>query len=365
MNKNYYFILGSLLGAAAPACAATITAQTAFSTDGFLSPAENSFLAAGDHTRGMAYNPATNSLVVVSRVGGTGSGIIISSTGNQTGTLNTTGITGGAIILGPLGIDDAGVLYASNVASPVSGASAVKVYRWADQNAAPTVAFTSTNVTAGRLGDNIAVTGSGISTKVALGESNSTGTGLRHSFAVLSTLDGSAFTGQLVTFNAPSAIPPVSSFQRGITFLDSDTVVGAIGAANGNMTIADFTSLAVGTVVDTNPQTSGSERLMDITTIAGINYLATLDSSNSTVRVYNFSDPLNPFVEATATFTGTVANGNGSGGVSWGPVTADSATLYALNTNTGIFAYTFQVPEPSVAMLGLAGLGVLLNRRRK
>ena len=364
MKKCQILLFGASAMLAGHGAAAALTALTTFGGgDGFLSPAENAFFAAGDNTRGMAYNPATNSVVVVSRAGASGSGVIIDPTGAQTATLNTTGITGGTVTLGPIGIDNNGVLYASNIASPVT--AGLKVYRWADQTAAPTVVFSSTTITTGRMGDNLAVFGSGTSTKVALGESASSGSGARNSFAVLSTTDGSTFTGQLVTFNAPSAIPVAASFQRGITFLDGDTLIGTIGTAGGNMTIADFNGSAVGTVVDTNPQTSASERLMDVASIGGTNYLATLDSSNSTVRIYNYADPANPILEVTAPYAGvTATNTNATGGVAWGAIGSDSATLYALNTNTGLFAYTFQVPEPSSIVLGGLAAGMLMRRRR-
>ena len=105
---------------------------------------------------------------------------------------------------------------------------------------------------------------------------------------------------------------------------------------------------------------------MDYLQINTIPYLATLDANSSIVRVYDLTSPLNPVLLNSATTTSGLlaSNGNATGGVKWGAVTGDTAILYAMSTNQGIQAFTFQVPEPSVMMLGLAGVGVLLRRRR-
>ena len=51
---------------------------------------------------------------------------------------------------------------------------------------------------------------------------------------------------------------------------------------------------------------------------------------------------------------------------SWllGRVAVVLATLFAMNTNTGMWGYTFTVPEPNVGILMVGALGLLLKRRR-
>jgi len=70
-------------------------------------------------------------------------------------------------------------------------------------------------------------------------------------------------------------------------------------------------------------------------------------------------------IPAAANTSGTpTANGNGVGELAWGPVTGNTATLYAMSTNQGIQAFLVTVPEP--VMLVPMGIAlVLLASARK
>ena len=95
--------------------------------------------------------------------------------------------------------------------------------------------------------------------------------------------------------------------------------------------------------------------------------LAVIDSNSSLVQVFDVSTPNTPLSLASGNNTTGMltANGNGTGGVSWGSVTGNSATLYAMSTNQGIQAFTFTVPEPTSALPLALGLFALLARRRR
>lgn len=95
--------------------------------------------------------------------------------------------------------------------------------------------------------------------------------------------------------------------------------------------------------------------------------MATIDTASSLVRVYDMADPNNPLLLASGNTTSgsLTANTNGVGAVQWGAVSGDTAALYAMSSNQGIQAFSFTVPEPSSALLGVAGLGVLLRRRNR
>jgi hypothetical protein len=57
-------------------------------------------------------------------------------------------------------------------------------------------------------------------------------------------------------------------------------------------------------------------------------------------------------------------NTNGTGQTTWGTVTGKTATLYAMNTNNGIQAFTVTVPEPSsTALFGIATIALSFFRR--
>jgi hypothetical protein len=102
-------------------------------------------------------------------------------------------------------------------------------------------------------------------------------------------------------------------------------------------------------------------------------YLAAINVGNSNIGVFDLS------VAGTATLLNSLnvtgsfaANGNGTGAIAWGNTTLSSGTfvtpLYAMNTNNGIQAMVFAVPEPSttVVVAGCtAGLAALVLRKRK
>jgi hypothetical protein len=124
--------------------------------------------------------------------------------------------------------------------------------------------------------------------------------------------------------------------------------------------------------------TDSVERPMDIVEVNGIWLMATVEVANSTtnncdVRIYDVTDSVNNGV-ATRTLLGTynlvsspfVTNANGAGAITWGEVSGDDVTLYALSANNGIQAFDVHlVPEPGSAVLLLGGLGLISMRRRR
>jgi hypothetical protein len=102
--------------------------------------------------------------------------------------------------------------------------------------------------------------------------------------------------------------------------------------------------------------------------VGGINLFATVDTGTNQVRLYDLTNPTAPvFLTLGNNTTGTpVANANFAGDVRFGEIVGNTATLYALNTNNGIQAFTITVvPEPStVSLLGFAAGGLAFRRRR-
>jgi hypothetical protein len=274
-----------------------------------------------------------------------------------------------------------GAIYVANLASPVSASTPYKVYRWANESATPTVAVNTTTITAGRMGDNLDVIGSGTSTLLLAGESNSSGTGNRNGYAVFSTSDGVNFTGTLVTF--PVAPSPggtsAGDFRLGITFTDSSHVIGTQTGAAGPppTTIPRYTTFSgsSGTLLNSFVLSgSNLQLIMDYAVIGGIPFLATQSTGDSTVRIWDFSDPNSPVLFASGNNTsGTLtSNGNGTGQMAWGDIAYDSNTqtwsakLWTMSSNQGIQAFIVTVPEPSsVTLAALGGLALLALFRRR
>ncbi|MFN0126037.1 MAG: PEP-CTERM sorting domain-containing protein [Verrucomicrobiales bacterium] len=330
--------------------AATLTPLVGFGgPDGWLSPADYAPLATDNTARGMAFNPVSGNLLVATRSGATALRVLNAASGAELSTMNVTGVAGGTFALNMIDVASDGAIFGGNLT--VSAAANFKVYRWANQAAAPTVAYDALSGLA-RTGDSFAVVGAGASTRIA---ASGTNTVAASNFAALTTADGSSFTSTAVTSIAGTSTAN-NDYRLSLTFVDSDTLIGTQGTAGR------VTSFG-GVLADTIPL-AGNQRLIDFATIGGTPVLAVADTGTSVVSVFDITTPSSPSLLASgATISGaSVTNINGVGAVTWGPVSGLSATLYAMNTNNGIQAFTFTVPEPTTALL--AGLGLLGFLRR-
>jgi hypothetical protein len=206
--------------------------------------------------------------------------------------------------------------------------------------------------------------GTGASASVMLGVQD-TAAGTVHpgddGFAIVNS-----FTSESLTLMDATSGSASSAFRLTSAFVDGDT---AIGNQNGVTRVAEFSPTGITSIAAvTGP--GATERHVDVVTIGGVQYLATLASFDATVRNRVSIWELNGttatlLTQANLLGVGTVTNPNGTGDIEWGNVTGDSATLYALTTNHGIQAFMFTVPEPGVAMLGVVtALGLAVRRRR-
>ena len=128
------------------------------------------FRSTGELVRGMAYNPVNNRLYVSTRdtLGASNTGGIVilnASTGDSIGALNMTGITGGTFAFNRVGISADGRIYTTNLQTAVTKAAPIKIYTWANETSVPVLAFAD-SVQGPRLGDALAVSGSGQETYV-------------------------------------------------------------------------------------------------------------------------------------------------------------------------------------------------------
>lgn len=349
--------------------AATMSALTSFGGgDGWIAPGELPKLGSADLERGMAYNPATNNVLFVSRNAGVFVEVLDGQTGADVGNLNTTGITGGTFALSTIGVADDGVIYAANLTLN-STTSPYKIYRWQDESSVPTVAY-SGGTAATRIGDSLDVYGSGTNTRIVAGHGTPS-----NNFSIYQTGDGAVFSGSEVVIG--SNPPAAASFRLGITFQDSDTIIGR-GDGNNTRIVDVAAGLTSGTLVASNSFAPGSTlRQLDYTVLGnGIPILAVLQNAGtfagagttSRVFVYDMTDPNNPIeIAQKSNTTSVVANGNGVGNVKFGKTTYRKAVIYAMDTNNGIQAFELTtVPEPtSLALcgLGLAVMGVMRGRR--
>jgi len=324
-------------------------------TPGTASGVNYNYLGTGNLERGLAYNPATGNLILVSRsTAGNGIRVLSGTTGADIGALNQGSgiISGGTFTTNMVGAASDGSIFVGNLTTNAASSN-FKVYQWASEAAAsPTTFFNSaiTSSAATRLGDSFDVIESGSSTTIVAGA----GSGAL-GYATISSSGATrvqAFT--------PSGIV-AGDFRLGITFGPGSADVW--GKQTGTA-LRETTSAGVNSGSAT--LTATSEVGLDYAVVGSTPYLAAVDGTSSTVRVYDATDPLNLSLVASANLTsGTLAsNVNITASLKWGAISGDTATLYAMSTNQGIQALTFQIPEPSTLLLGGLGLGLLIRRRR-
>jgi len=350
-----------LLAAAATPSRAALKLYTSFGGDGFVSQSEAPFAGGtGDNNqRGIAYNATNDHVYMVNRTGGTAVQILNGTTGALAGTLNVTGITGGTFALNDIRVAGDGAIYAANLISPsATTALNLKVYRWANESAAPTTILDTTMPTGFRFGDDMALRGSGASTQIVFGQ-NTTNVTLATNLVFVSTTDGNTFTSQVINVGAGAGgSPATGDFRLGIAFAEGNSLIAkgnsgnlrkvifdlAAGTASLDATSSGFTSSLNG--IDYDPAT----KLM-VGSSSG-----TTAGSTASIRLYDLSNFTAGTLIDTVDFPTTNANANISGASGLG-----NGRAYVLNTNNGIGAIT--VPEPTSGVLLLA-VGAFAAARR-
>ncbi len=388
-------VLALTLGTGALASAqVTLSAMTTFGGgDGWLAPSEFADFSI-DRTRGMAFNKATGNLIYARSAGGTGTLAVTSdvrvlngTTGASLGSMNLTGVAGGANAVNKVGISDDGQVFVSNLTtsvSPTATTNTYNIYRFSSENfiSGPTLAFQGTPGTAAngtRLGDSFDIFGSGMAVSAVAGfgsvVATSTLASVTAGVARFNGLGvGGTVTAAIQTFTGASS----GVARLGLTFIDADSYLGSQGGSTTASRILDTTSGSSNFVT----LTTTTERGFDVMILDGIRYLATIDTqgsvaatvttgTGSVVRIYQMTGSTATLITSANLTSGTQpANVNGTGDIKFGnfagAITGGyNGTLYAMNTNSGIQAYNVNiVPEPAtMTALGL-GIAAMLRRRK-
>jgi hypothetical protein len=343
--------------------------------DGWLAPGERAYLTTDNTQRGLAYNPVTGNLLLVNRAGGLSVNVINAATGADAGTLalssSMTGTGNGIFPLNMIAAANDGVIYAANLADTSS--AEFRVYTWANESAVPTGDYRGQPGTSQpRLGDTLDVRGVGPDTELLIGTGNGTfSSAANKGYMLIRTSGGAPYSASPRDF---STTPPQADDHRlGITFMQGDTVIGTRGGL-ANFTdlqparVSTFADDGVATLQASPVLTARGERPMDFAVIGGVPVLATVDTDTSIVRIYDMSNQNSPVLldQHTNISGASNANGNGVGQVRFGSIVNDTTTLYALNTNNGIQAFSVFIPEPASAATCMMWLipAIALRRRR-
>ncbi|MBN2364928.1 MAG: DUF4623 domain-containing protein [Calditrichaeota bacterium] len=295
------------------------------------------WFVADNNTRAMAYNPVSDHLLVATRTGAPNVYILDAANGDSLGQLDMTGVGGGTYPINIVRTDDDGVIYVCNLAVPAIGSYVLKIYRWENETATPTVAVED-SVTA-RAGDVMNVSGTGVNTVLyASGSQNS-------SIYRYTTTDGINFTEDTpiplsAAGLARGGISPISTgLSSGVWVNGSGTPVTHVDAAGTNVA-----QINTGVV-------SGSWFNVDyIETSAGKKFVAVVGNNSTSlgrqVQIWDVTDDeVNPTWYATVELTNVYnANTNATADVQLLENTDGTLTVYQLVTNNGIARWTV---EPS------------------
>jgi len=188
---------------------------------------------ANDNTmRGLTYNAATGHVLICSRTGAAAIYVLDAANGNVLDTLDMTGVAGGILPINIIKATSDGVIYGVNLILTGTG---VRIYRWANESAVPTVAF-SGDLT-GRLGDVMALSGAGAGTVLYVSGSSNT------LIQLFTTADGINFTAaSTITVALGAARGGISPVTTGVL---SDLWIN--GAGTSTMHI-DATGAVINTV---------------------------------------------------------------------------------------------------------------------
>jgi|GEM_PF-1171180 len=321
-------------------------------------------ITTGDHNRSLDYDVISNQVFVAARGGGApapGIEVLDAATGNYLGLLDKTAVSGGSIaVLNQLGVAQDGAIYAANWTAP-NPASLVKLYRWTNWLSPATVAFSgnavsnnATGFTCGtvRVGDSMAVTGSGTNTQVLIPVGTTSPTATTN-MLLFTTADGINFTNHILAITGFSA---AGSGILGVSFYTNNTFLVRLsgGSANNVLLIqypANIASLGVGPIAASQ---IGSYSLPNVlSTTAFINYeaagqgglFAVASPQNSGGasaggQVALYSDPVlgNPGCSiqlATTNYPHPTTDGNLAGAVALGGA-GYAQYIFSLDCNNGV-----------------------------
>jgi len=334
-------------------------------SDGWLAPGEGgyAYLGTANNERGLAFG--NDHLYLVSRNGGNFVRILNKLTGADLGTLNVTGVSGGAFAVNTVAVGGDGAIYVANLTTQ-STTSPLKVYRWANEGSVPTVAYSGDGGLAGsRIGDSLALFGSGASTRLALGYNSAPAVAGNNGYAIIDPTAGTA-TRPAFTGTPPNA----GDFRLGITFSDSTHVIGTAGSSLYRYSsFSGSTATLLSSPLIPDPAGATADRLLAYASVGGMALLAVQSIGDSHISIYDVSNPATPIWLASGNNTSgaLTANGNGTGQLAWGDISGNTAHLWAMSSNQGIQAFTITVPEPSAASFAVLGGSLLLlsSWRRK
>ena len=328
-----------------------------------LAPGSRTYLTTGDTQRGLAFDPILTNLVLVSRSTTNGVHLLTAATGADAGEMDlsymqTRSPIPGTYPINACGVADDGAVYVCNLLAsdnyPTGSADYFAIYRWADASGTATQAgayggsplgegtfgFGAGGGTLGRIGDSMAVRGSGINTEILCPFRNGT------NVCIFTTTDGTTFTANIIaitnlvasiggtdpfTGNSPLALG--CAFGTGKTFWAK--------SANYNLRQVSY-DLATGQggVIGSYPL-PGSEAPIGVDNSNGYVAAIGVNETPQNLAIFNLLAAGGPSLSSLLDrefFPADNSNGNSTGAVA---VDAAGGRMFALDSNSGIIALSY------------------------
>lgn len=288
------------------------------------------WLANDNLARGAAYNPATGHFLIASRTGSLQIAALNAADGTSAGSLNVTGISGGTFPLNLVGASTDGQIFAANLVTAASASAPLKIYRWADEEAAPQVVYEGAP-SGMRFGDSFAVWGTG--DEVYIYVSGSANTAIAE------------FVWNGTALSEPRLIPVPAGTARG------GIARGAGGNTlwiNGSGTTLREIDRQTGALVREIPGTlSPSAYMIPATfTIEGRRFVVSgIRNPEVDADVIDVTTPGQERVVARLARFGATANANATGAIAYD---AQRNQLLVFGTNNGAAAYSMDLLLPPV-----------------
>jgi hypothetical protein len=292
------------------------------------------YLADDANQRGLAYNSASNHLLVTSRTPGNAIYVLNADTGADIRSMNMTGITGGnGNPLNLIGVGNDGAVYACNLET---GGNDFKIYRWDNDDSATAASVIFENAAAPpRLGDSFRVRGGGTDTQILVGEQAG---GKVHLF----TTDGVSWFEAIISTDATGeTLRNGLVFGRGNTYWSKD--FGGIlrymsfdpNTSSGSTLASFFTDYTFPGTIQPIAYDPANDLLAGIAIQSG-----GASPGYDNVRLYDVANlvPNEPMWLDTEFFATGNANGFGTGALDFG-----NGRLYALDSHNGVAVFTLNV----------------------
>ena len=293
--------------------------------------------------RGLAYNASSGHVLNVSRYPNTAAGVYVlnGTDGSLLGNLNVDGVfTAINFPLNLIDVADDGVIYACNLAVdsavtvPAGNNGPFRIYQWADESAAPTVAYAGdpsnndTNQPSAanrRFGDSLAVRGSGTNTQILAA------TRAGKIVALFTTTDGTNFTSKKL--EAPGMIN--GSFVLTIAFgQGNEFYVKPENSSDYPLLRFTFDPVAgTATLVETISSMTSAGGPLEYDPAR--NLFGFVGTKSHLFKLYKRGGSGDFFLQdQPRPFPVTNANGNFTAAVAFG-----SNSIFALDSNNGILAF--------------------------